>query len=119
VPDIDELRKREEENSMGVWERYIVKTTEVEKTKAKILKADVAIRKAKQEVTQEKTLIIKANIMSNRKERQEKALEINDKFEKMDLKIEQASQRKMMYSVKHREIENLRFRDFEELREHK
>jgi hypothetical protein len=48
VPDIDELRKREEENSMGVWERYIVKTTEVEKTKAKILKADVAIRKAKQ-----------------------------------------------------------------------
>ena len=48
VPDIDELRKREMENSMGVWEKYIVKTTEVEKTKAKILKADVAVRKAKQ-----------------------------------------------------------------------
>ena len=28
-----------------------------------------------------------------------------------------ANQRKMMYSVKHRELENLRFRDFEELRQ--
>jgi hypothetical protein len=69
VPDIDELRKREEENSMGVWERYIVKTTEVEKTKAKILKADVAIRKAKHAESQEKNMVIKANILSNRKER--------------------------------------------------
>jgi len=48
----------------------------------------------------------------------EKATEINEKFEKMDLKIEKASNRKMMHSVKHREIETLRFRDFEELREH-
>ena len=33
VPDIEELRKREEDRSFGVWERYIIKTNEVEKTK--------------------------------------------------------------------------------------
>ena len=62
---------------------------------------------------------IKNNINANKKERLEKASEINEKFSKMEFKIDQANQRKMMYSVKHREIENLRFRDFEELRQDK
>ena len=34
----------------------------------------------------------------------------------MDYKIDLASKRKMLYSVKHREMENLRFADFEEQR---
>lgn len=52
----------------------------------------------------------------NKQEMQEKASEINEKFKGMDMKIDHANQRKLMYSVKHREIENLRFQDFEELR---
>lgn len=66
-----------------------------------------------------KMVQIKQNILSNKKDMLEKASEINDKFEKMDLKIDLAAQRKVMYSVKHREIENLRFRDFEEIRQDK
>ena len=34
----------------------------------------------------------------------------------MEVKIDEAKQRKMMYSVKHREMENLRFLDFKEQR---
>lgn len=52
---------------------------------------------------------IKQNIKANKQEMQEKYSEINDKFRTMDIKIDHANQRKMMYSVKHREIENLRF----------
>jgi hypothetical protein len=61
-------------------------------------------------------LQIKQNLKVNKQEMQEKALEINEKFKSMDIKIDHANQRKMMFAVKHREIENLRFQDFEELR---
>ena len=54
VPDIEELRKREEDRSFGVWERYIIKTNEVEKTKKQILQKDAALRKDKQEKNEEK-----------------------------------------------------------------
>ena len=35
VPDISELRKAEEDKNYGVWEKYLVKTSEVEKSKAR------------------------------------------------------------------------------------
>ena len=119
VPDIEELRKAEEDKNYGVWEKYLVKTSEVEKSKQRILKRDAALRKEKQEKNQLKMQEIKQNNKHNQQERHEKASEINEKFRNMDIKIDHANQRKMMYSVKHREIENLRFKDFEELRQDK
>ena len=116
VPDIQQLRKLEEDRSYGVWEKYLIKTSQVEKSKAMSLRKEAAMRREKQETQDLKMAQIKQNLKNNQKELQEKATEINEKFNKMDLKIDQANQRKMMYSVKHREIENLRFRDFEELR---
>ena len=47
VPDISELRKAEEDRSYGVWEKYLVKTSEVEKSKQRILKRDALLRKEK------------------------------------------------------------------------
>lgn len=119
VPDIESLRKREEDRSYSVWERYLVKTNEVEKNRAKLFKKDAEIRKDKQERNEMKMQQIKQNIIQNKLDMQEKASEINEKFQRMDVKIDQANQRKMMYSVKHRELENLRFKDFEELRQDK
>jgi hypothetical protein len=49
VPDIEELRKAEEDKNYGVWEKYLVKTSEVEKSKQRILKREAALRKEKQE----------------------------------------------------------------------
>ena len=119
VPDIEELRKAEEDKNYGVWEKYLVKTSEVEKSKQRILKRDAALRKEKQEKNEQKMQEIKQNNKQNQLDRHEKASEINEKFRNMDIKIDHANQRKLMYSVKHREIENLRFKDFEELRQDK
>jgi hypothetical protein len=116
VPDIQQLRKKEEDRSFGVWEKFIIKTSEVEKNKQKILKKEALVRKEKQDNNQMKMMQIRENINQNKRDMAERASEINEKFDKMDIKIDQANQRKMMYSVKHREIENLRFNDFKELR---
>jgi hypothetical protein len=50
VPDIEHLRKLEEDRSYGVWERYLLKTSEVERTKAKTLRQEAAIKREKLEV---------------------------------------------------------------------
>ena len=41
---------------------------------------------------------------------------LDRKFENIDKKIEDNKLRKKMYTIKHREIDNLRFNDFVELR---
>ena len=65
VPDIEELRKAEEDKNYGVWEKYLVKTSEVEKSKQRILKRDAALRKEKQEKNEQKMQEIKQNNKQN------------------------------------------------------
>jgi hypothetical protein len=59
VPDISELRKKEEDHSYGVWEKFLIKTSEVEKNKQKILKKEALLRKEKIESQQMKMVQIK------------------------------------------------------------
>ena len=91
VPDIEELRKAEEDKNYGVWEKYLVKTSEVEKSKQRILKRDAALRKEKQEKNEQKMQEIKQNNKQNQLDRHEKASEINEKFRNMDIKIDHAN----------------------------
>jgi len=46
----------------------------------------------------------------------EKCQEINEKNKIMESKVDKNQQLKMIYSAKHREIENLKMQDFIELR---
>ena len=41
---------------------------------------------------------------------------MNQKFESIGRKIEESKERKKLYTIKHRELENLKFSDFNELR---
>jgi RecA-family ATPase len=41
---------------------------------------------------------------------------MNKKFENIDKKIEQSKERKRLFTIKHRELENLKFGDFQDIR---
>ena len=55
---------------------------------------------------------IKQTIRLNALEQKEKHRELDRKFESIDRKIEQSKERKKLYTIKHRELENLKIGDF-------
>lgn len=62
----------------------------------------------------EKVLKIQANIKSNAQELTEKARAINQKWRKKEKSLENHEQQKKIVSLKHRELDNLRFEDLNE-----
>ena len=60
--------------------------------------------------------LIKQKQKYNQLEIRERNKEINEKFNSIDQKIAVNNERKRLHSLKHREMDNLRFSDFEELR---
>ena len=59
----------------------------------------------------EKEMQIKANIQAVKMDYKEKCKEINEKFDKMDEKVHEARQKKVIETTKHRELEQLRLSD--------
>ena len=66
------------------------------------------------EKKQEKAIKIQTNIKAEQSDLKDKQDLINKKWKNIGKKVEQATQKRRMFSMKHREIENLRFEDLNE-----
>lgn len=60
--------------------------------------------------------LIKQKQKYNQLEIKARNQEMNEKFNSIDQKIAISNERKKLHSIKHREMDNLRFNDFQELR---
>ncbi len=49
VPDLDELKKRFEEENKGQWEKFLVKQQKMEASKKEIEKKETQVKKSKQQ----------------------------------------------------------------------
>lgn len=79
-------------------------------------KAQREEEKARKQKHEEHLGLVKQKIRFNALEAREKQREMNQKFEAIGRKIAESKERKKLYTIKHRELENLKVSDFNELR---
>lgn len=114
APDIETLRKREEEKKFAVWESYLLKQRDIVKNQKKVEKEATAIAEDRAEKKQEKNLKIQTNIKNVASDQSEMARTMNKKWKQMEKKVQNSEQQKKILCLKHREIENLKFEDLNE-----
>ena len=112
VPGIEELRKRNEDKSQSQWERFLLKHHGLMKKQQQIEKAQKEEERARKQRNEDHMSLIRQKLRFNALEEREKHREMNRKFESIDRKIEQSKERKKLYTIKHRELENLKIGDF-------